>query len=58
MSTRVSLWRRSEKARIEPHHRVLDLGCRWGTLAAYIHRETGARVKGIALAREQMGPVP
>src|SRR5262249_22274373 len=41
----------TDKARIEPHHRVLDLGCGWGTLADYIRRRTGARVKGIALAR-------
>lgn len=44
----------TEKARIEPHHRVLDLGCGWGTLCGYIQRHTGARVKGIALAREQI----
>ena len=42
------------KARIESHHRVLDLGCGWGTLCDYIHRHTGARVKGIALAQEQI----
>lgn len=44
----------TEKARIERHHRVLELGCGWGTLSAYIQRRTGARVKGIALAREQI----
>jgi len=42
------------KSRIEPHHRVLDLGCGWGTLADYIQRNTGAKVKGIALSREQV----
>jgi cyclopropane-fatty-acyl-phospholipid synthase len=44
----------TDKARIEPHHRVLDLGCGWGTLADYIRRRTGARVEGIAFAREQV----
>jgi cyclopropane-fatty-acyl-phospholipid synthase len=44
----------TEKARIEPHHTVLDLGCGWGTLCGYIQQRTGARVKGIALAKEQI----
>jgi len=44
----------TEKARIEPHHSVLDLGCGWGTLCGYIQQHTGARVKGIALAKEQI----
>ncbi len=44
----------TEKARIEPHHRVIDLGCGFGTLAGYIQRRTGARVKGIALAQSQI----
>ncbi len=42
------------KSRIEPHHRVLDLGCGWGTLTDYIRRNTGAKVKGITLSREQV----
>lgn len=44
----------TEKARIEPHHRVLEMGCGWGTLCDYIQRNTGAKVKGIALAKEQI----
>lgn len=44
----------TEKARIEPNHRVLEMGCGWGTLCDYIQRKTGAQVKGIALAREQI----
>ena len=45
----------TEKARIEPGHRVLDMGCGWGTLCDYIRRNTRAgRVKGIALARNQI----
>lgn len=44
----------TEKARIEPHHRVLDMGCGWGSLCDYIQRNTGAKTRGIALAREQV----
>ena len=44
----------TEKARIEPHHSVLDLGCGWGTLCDFIRKRTGATVKGIALAKEQI----
>jgi cyclopropane-fatty-acyl-phospholipid synthase len=44
----------TEKARIDAGHRVLDLGCGWGTLCDYIQRTTGARVRGVALAREQI----
>jgi cyclopropane-fatty-acyl-phospholipid synthase len=42
------------KAQIEPRHSVLDLGCGWGTLCNHIQQTTGARVKGIALAKEQI----
>jgi cyclopropane-fatty-acyl-phospholipid synthase len=44
----------TRKSRIEAHHHVLDLGCGWGTLADYIQRTTGAKVKGITLSREQV----
>ena len=44
----------TDKARIERGHRVLDLGCGWGTLCDFIQRRTGAHVKGIAFAREQI----
>jgi cyclopropane-fatty-acyl-phospholipid synthase len=44
----------TEKARIEPQHRVVDLGCGWGSLAGYIQSRTGARVKGLALSRNQI----
>lgn len=44
----------TEKAKIEPHHKVLELGCGWGTLANYIHEKTGASVKAIALSKQQI----
>jgi len=44
----------TQKARIEPHHRVIDLGCGWGSLVDYIRRTTGARVKGLTLSRNQV----
>ncbi|MFO0575781.1 MAG: class I SAM-dependent methyltransferase [Polyangia bacterium] len=44
----------TEKARIEPHHSVLDLGCGFGSLCSYIHEKTGARTKGITLSKEQI----
>lgn len=38
---------------LAPHRRVLDIGCGWGGLAAYLAETTGARVTGITLSREQ-----
>ncbi|MDD4975011.1 MAG: cyclopropane-fatty-acyl-phospholipid synthase [Bacteriovorax sp.] len=42
------------KLLINKDHHVLDIGCGWGGLARYIARETGARVTGITLSREQL----
>ena len=44
----------TEKAQIDSHHRVLDLGCGFGTLCEYIRKKTGAPVKGITLSRRQV----
>lgn len=45
----------TNKARIEPGHHVLDMGCGWGALCDFIRRNTAAAsVKGIALARNQI----
>lgn len=44
----------TEKARIEPEHSVLDLGCGFGSLCNYIHSHTGAKTRGISLSREQI----
>jgi cyclopropane-fatty-acyl-phospholipid synthase len=42
------------KLAIEPHHKVLDIGCGWGGMALYIHQKTGAEVLGITLSEEQL----
>tara|TARA_R110000824_G_scaffold155226_7_gene327883 strand:+ start:41354 stop:42595 length:1242 start_codon:yes stop_codon:yes gene_type:complete len=41
------------KLHIQPHHRVLDIGCGWGGMALTIAEETGASVVGVTLSREQ-----
>lgn len=43
-----------EKARVEQHHEVLELGCGWGTLAIEIVKKTGCRYTGITLSEEQL----
>jgi cyclopropane-fatty-acyl-phospholipid synthase len=42
------------KLAVEPHHKVLDIGCGWGGMALYIHAKTGAEVLGITLSEEQL----
>jgi cyclopropane-fatty-acyl-phospholipid synthase len=41
------------KLRLKPGAAVLDIGCGWGGLALYLAENTGARVTGITLSREQ-----
>ncbi|MDR3500858.1 MAG: cyclopropane-fatty-acyl-phospholipid synthase [Parvibaculum sp.] len=41
------------KLAIEPGMRVLDIGCGWGGLAMTLAEETGAKVVGVTLSREQ-----
>jgi cyclopropane-fatty-acyl-phospholipid synthase len=41
------------KLRVEPQHRVLDIGCGWGGLALYLAEICQARVTGITLSAEQ-----
>ncbi|XP_021849209.1 uncharacterized protein [Spinacia oleracea] len=43
-----------EKARVEKHHEVLEIGCGWGTLAIEVVRRTGCRYTGITLSEEQL----
>ncbi|MGZ3790373.1 MAG: class I SAM-dependent methyltransferase, partial [Bacteriovorax sp.] len=42
------------KLLIDGDHHVLDIGCGWGGLARFIAKETGARVTGITLSKEQL----
>jgi cyclopropane-fatty-acyl-phospholipid synthase len=41
------------KLAIEPHHKVLDIGCGWGGLGLYLAEIVGADVVGITLSEEQ-----
>ncbi len=41
------------KLLLAPHHRVLDIGCGWGTLARHINQVSGAHVTGITLSEQQ-----
>lgn len=41
------------KLKIEPGMRVLDIGCGWGGLGLYLAEETGAKVLGVTLSKEQ-----
>jgi cyclopropane-fatty-acyl-phospholipid synthase len=43
----------ARKLLLEPHHRVLDIGCGWGMLARHVHRVSGARVLGVTLSQDQ-----
>lgn len=43
------------KLLLQPHHRVLDIGCGWGGLGLYLADMTGADVTGITLSEEQLG---
>lgn len=42
------------KLQIKKDMKVLDIGCGWGGLALHIARETGAKVKGITLSKNQL----
>lgn len=41
------------KARIQPHHHVLEVGTGWGALAIEIVRQTGCRVTTLTVSQEQ-----
>ncbi|KNA06672.1 hypothetical protein SOVF_178870 [Spinacia oleracea] len=43
-----------EKARVEKHHEVLEIGCGWGSLAIEVVKRTGCRYTGITLSEEQL----
>ncbi len=42
------------KLMLEPGMRVLDVGCGWGGLAAYMAKKYGVRVLGVTVSKEQM----
>ncbi len=42
------------KLDLRAEHKVLDVGCGWGTLLKEIHSRRGCDVRGISLAREQV----
>jgi len=42
-----------QKLDLKPEDVVLDIGCGWGTLAAYIHKNFGCDVTGITLGKNQ-----
>ncbi len=43
-----------QKLAASEHHKVLDVGCGWGTLLKEIHARHGCAVKGIALEQKQI----
>ncbi|KAL2921236.1 Tuberculostearic acid methyltransferase UfaA1 [Bienertia sinuspersici] len=43
-----------DKARVEEQHKVLDIGCGWGSMAIEIVKKTGCHYTGITLAEEQL----
>jgi len=48
------LQRMIEKAGINASHHVLEIGCGWGGFAIKAAQETGCRVTGITLSKEQL----
>ena len=43
-----------EKMQIKENMSVLDIGCGWGGMALQIAKDTGAKVKGITLSKNQL----
>jgi cyclopropane fatty-acyl-phospholipid synthase-like methyltransferase len=42
-----------EKLNLQPTDHLLDIGCGWGTLAAFAHKNYGSEVTGITLGKNQ-----
>ncbi|RYG57109.1 class I SAM-dependent methyltransferase, partial [bacterium] len=47
--------RLAAKLLLQPHHRVLDIGCGWGGLSLRLARDHGVHVRGATLSAEQAG---
>ncbi|CAK9139533.1 unnamed protein product [Ilex paraguariensis] len=43
-----------EKARICEDHKILEIGCGWGSLAIEVVKQTGCKYTGITLSKEQL----
>ncbi len=42
------------KLDVQPEDHILDIGCGWGGLATFLAAQTGCRVTGISISREQI----
>ncbi|KIP05873.1 hypothetical protein PHLGIDRAFT_107617 [Phlebiopsis gigantea 11061_1 CR5-6] len=42
-----------EKLNLQPEDHLLDIGCGWGTLSAFAHKNYGCRVTGVTLSKNQ-----
>jgi cyclopropane-fatty-acyl-phospholipid synthase len=42
-----------KKLGLERHHRLLDIGCGWGTFLAHAHRRAGCRGRGVTISEQQ-----
>lgn len=42
-----------EQLNLTPEDHLLDIGCGWGTLSAFAHKNYGCKVTGVTLAKNQ-----
>ncbi|GAB2749763.1 cyclopropane-fatty-acyl-phospholipid synthase family protein [Melaminivora jejuensis] len=54
VAQRAKMRRALYSAGVQPHHRVLDIGCGWGALAEMAASEFQAHVTGVTLSSEQL----
>lgn len=43
-----------QKLDLQPHHRLLEIGCGWGGFALYAAERYGCKITGITISREQL----
>lgn len=54
-TAQVNKYRRlAEALKLQPHHRVLEIGCGWGGFAEFAAQTYGCHVTGITLSKEQL----